>query len=55
MFNKKTGNITFFLVKIDFPIFLNTYDFFRIFEHPVYRKLFETYFRNVSIDYPETS
>ena len=31
MFHKTTGNLTFFLTKIDLSVFSNTYEFFQIF------------------------
>ena len=59
LFNKNTGNVTFFLATIDFCICPNTREFFLffflIFENPVYRKMFDSYLWIVSIDYPETS
>ena len=55
---KKTGNVTFYLAKIDLSIFLNNMNFsdaFLIFENFVYRKMFKSYLRIIWIDYPETS
>ena len=33
LFNEKTGNVTFFLAKIDLPICPNTYELFQIFSN----------------------
>ena len=48
---QKNWWLNFSLAKIDLLIFS---DFFLIFENPVYREIFGSYSRIISIDYPET-